>query len=238
MGKARHHSLIEERNMYVLQELLIIGIIGVSVAAIYILLKRRLADAQTAFERIVSRLDAQDNLLTDQRATLTLATKNLQELAADKQATLKGIDMLAEERHLLRTLIDALPDLIYIKDTDHRFVLANAAFVQYLNLTSIDALIGKTDLDVCEPDMANRYYQDECRVLETGQPLLERIEPGLDRQTNLTRWFLTTKAPFHDQQGNLKGILGISRDITKLKQAEDALEALNQGLEQRLQRHV
>ncbi len=220
-----------------LQESMNIAIIIIVGASIYILLKRNLTGFHNTIERIASRLDGQEKLFAEQRSTLTLIARSLQDIAANNHETLKGLDMLAEERHLLRTLIDALPDLIYIKDMDHRFVLVNAALVQYLNLANADELIGKSDFDLLETELANRYYQDECAVLD-GQPLLERIEPGIHRKIGATRWFLTTKVPFHDQQGNIKGILGIGRDITRRKEAEDALQALNQRLEQRLQRHV
>jgi PAS domain S-box-containing protein len=222
------------RGDIMLPEWVIISIVVIVIMqglGIALMLGRRL-------KHVTSRLNNHQNLLADQRSTLALVADSLQEIAANKQETLNGLNMLAEERQLLRTLIDALPDLIYIKDANHRFVLANTALVHYLNLTSVDELIGKSDFDLLEPELANQYYQDERAVLETGHPLLERIEPGIDRRTNMTRWFLTTKEPFHDYQGNIKGILGIGRDITKRKEAEDALQALNARLEQRLQRHV
>jgi PAS domain S-box-containing protein len=220
------------------QTVLMIGSVILLGGSIYLLLKRHVALYQQALRPVTGRLDMQERLLADQQTTLAQIANSLHEIAVNKQETLKGLDLLAEERHLLRTLIDALPDLIYIKDTQHRFVLANLALVHYLDLTSVDELIGKSDIQLFEPELAQRYYHDERTILETGQPLLERIEPGVDRRTKMTRWFLSTKVPFHDQRGELKGILGISRDITKRKAAEDALQELNQGLEQRLQRHV
>jgi PAS domain S-box-containing protein len=117
-------------------------------------------------------------------------------------------------------------------------VVVNAALVKYLGQSTADELIGKSDFDLLEPELAQQYYRDECEVFETGQPLLERIEPGFGRKTQKQRWFLSTKVPFFDQQGNIKGILGIGRDITRQKQAEDALKEINEGLEQRLHRHV
>lgn len=135
-----------------------------------------------------------------------------------------------EERHLLHAMVDALPDLIYIKDTEHRFVIANRALVRHVGLKSSEELIGKSDIDLLPPEFATRYYEDERTVLETGKPLLERVELGIVRQTGEKRWFLSTKVPFYDQQGAIRGIIGIGRDISKSIKEKEALQELVSSL--------
>ena len=135
-------------------------------------------------------------------------------------------DALFEERILLRALIDALPDLIYIKDREHRFLVANGALVRYMGFTDSDELLGKSDFDILAPEFASRYYEDERAVLESGQPLVDRVEPGIDQRTGEKKWFLSTKVPFFDKQGNIKGIIGIGRDITKSIKEKEALQEL------------
>lgn len=135
-------------------------------------------------------------------------------------------DALIEERSLLRTLIDTLPDLIYIKDREHRFLVVNSALTRYMGFTRSDELIGKSDVDILPQELASRYYEDERTVLESGEPLVDRVEPGLDQHTGEKKWFLSTKVPFFDRQGNIKGIIGIGRDITKSIKEKEALQEL------------
>jgi PAS domain S-box-containing protein len=214
------------------------GIILAAILCLVLIFRQHLTFIRRQLSQFSKTIEKQEKKLHDQNTTLHALTQRLHNLEAGEDAGQKGHIMLAEERLLLRTLIDALPDLIYIKDTQHRFVIVNKALVEYLGQTTADEIIGKSDADLLEPELAQRYYQDERTVFETGEPLLERVEPGIDRRTQETRWFLSTKVPFYDHQGNIRGILGIGRDITRRKQAEDAVKEMNKGLEKRLQRHV
>jgi len=120
-----------------------------------------------------------------------------------------------ENHHvLLKEVFDNLPDFLYVKDLDSRFVLANAAQVKLLGKKQITDLLGKTDFDIYPRDLAERYYADERRVLSTGKPLLDREEPGLDQSGNPI-CVSTTKIALHDEKGRIVGLLGIGRDITE-----------------------
>ncbi|MCX6028322.1 MAG: ATP-binding protein [Chloroflexi bacterium] len=129
---------------------------------------------------------------------------------------------LLEERNLLRTLIDNLPDSIFFKDTESRIVIDNEAHRRLLGATTLDQVVGKRDADFFAPELADSYTADEQRVIRTGEPLVNREEPTLD-PVGTPRWLLTTKAPLRDQWGRVSGIVGISHDITGRKQAEEAL---------------
>ena len=129
---------------------------------------------------------------------------------------------LAEERNLLRTLIDHLPDYIYVKDTKFRHVINNAANLKLLGLTSFEEAAGKTAHDLFPAEMAKLYLADDQQVLSSGQPVLEREEPIVGH-TGQTRWLLTTKVPLHDDAGRVSGLVGISRDITERKTTEQSL---------------
>jgi PAS domain S-box-containing protein len=139
---------------------------------------------------------------------------------------------LEEERNLLHTLIDSLPDLIYAKDTESRFIIANEAIVHLMGTKTLDALVGKTDFDFYPEELARRYYEDEQALIKSGQPLIDREEPVEDQETGARGWILTSKVPFLDSQGNIAGFVGIGRDISRHKQAEEELQRLNQELEQ------
>lgn len=148
-------------------------------------------------------------------------------------------EALAHERNLLRTLINHLPDFIYVKDTAGRFVVSNGELARSMGAATPDELIGKTDADYYPPNVIAPFYADEQAVLRSGQPLLNREEPLLDRAGNRVGWILTSKVPWRDEQGQVTGLVGISRDITeqrqtaeKLKQQAEELARSNKELEQ------
>ena len=138
-------------------------------------------------------------------------------------------DAIQEERNLLRTLIDNLPDPIYIKDTQSRFVLANLATAQIMGAASPGDLLGKTDGDFYSQHVAAEYRSDELGLLRSGEAVLNKDEPHVDPQGN-PRSVLTTKVPIKDSRGTVVGLVGISRDITARKQTEETLRASEEQL--------
>ena len=145
----------------------------------------------------------------------------------------RGEAALAQERSLLRAVIDHIPDLIFAKDSEGRFVLANGAVLSSMRAAAPDDVIGKTDFDVSPPELAERYTRDDQQVIASGQPLLNR-EEALINAHGESHWFLTTKVPLLNAEGKATGLVGISRDITETKRAEAAIRALNAELEQRV----
>jgi PAS domain S-box-containing protein len=152
-----------------------------------------------------------------------------QEITERKQAE----EALAQEGNLLRTLIDNLPDFIFVKDTGSRFVINNIAHVYALGATTQEEVIGKTDFDFFSPEMAKQYYNDEQTVITTGQSLIHREEPYLDNAGNL-KWLSTTKVPLRDSHDQIIGLVGISRDVTAYKRADDLLRQAHDELEMRI----
>jgi PAS domain S-box-containing protein len=140
---------------------------------------------------------------------------------------------ILKECQLLRALIDHLPDFVYIKDLQSRFVLNNLAHVRVLGATRQEEVIGKTDADCFPPEMASQYLADEQPVLRSGQTL-NRQEPVLDPATGDIRWLQTTKVPLRNDAGEIVGLVGINRDITARKQAEEALRQARDELERRV----
>jgi PAS domain S-box-containing protein len=131
-------------------------------------------------------------------------------------------EALRHERNLLRTLIDNLPVYIYVKDIQRRFLTANAAVARLMGVQSPDELIGKRDEDFYPEHASREFHADEVKVLR-GQPLINKSEPHTDLQGQRTE-ILTTKLSLHDSTGRIIGLVGISRDITELKQKEEALQ--------------
>src|SRR5439155_21981184 len=84
---------------------------------------------------------------------------------------------LAQEGELLRRLMDAVPDAIYVKDTESRFVLANLGLARLLGAAGPEELYGKTDLDFCPTDLARKAIADERPLVHAGQPRIDREGP-------------------------------------------------------------
>ena len=132
-------------------------------------------------------------------------------------------EALATEHNLLTTLINSLPDRIYVKDTESRFLLNNFAHIRSLGANSQEEVRGKTDFDFRPPEFASRYLADDQHVIQSGKALINREEPTFV-SSNKTGWLLATKVPLRDTQQNIIGLVGISRDITERKMMEEALK--------------
>ncbi len=154
---------------------------------------------------------------TDGTITHFVAVK--EDITERKQAA----EALANERNLLRTLIDHLPDSIYAKDTQGRFVLKNVAGARLLGATSPEAAIGKTDSDFYAPEMAAGFWVDDQTVISSGQSVINR-EELVTGATGQSSWVSTTKVPWRDPQGNIIGLVGIGHDITESKRAQARIE--------------
>jgi diguanylate cyclase (GGDEF)-like protein/PAS domain S-box-containing protein len=155
--------------------------------------------------------------------SLLLAQRRARELS-ERELTLDKKEMaLAQERNLLRTVIDNLPDRIYVKDADCRKILANLADAQAMGAASPEEVVGKMDADFYPPDLAARYYADDQSVIRSGHPLVNREEPAPDSAGN-SHWILTTKVPLRDSQGKVIGLVGIGHDITERMKAQEKLQ--------------
>ena len=129
---------------------------------------------------------------------------------------------LVSERNLLRLLIDSFPDLIYVKDTEGRILIGNEALASVMGAVSPDELIGRTDSDYYPKELAARLSADDKQVLTSGTPLKDTEEFYTDC-AGVAGWYLTTKVPIRDEQGNVTGLVGISHNINTRKQAAEAL---------------
>jgi two-component system, sensor histidine kinase and response regulator len=140
----------------------------------------------------------------------------------DTSAQKRIEDALQQERILLRTVIDNLPDSIYAKDLKGRKTLANQADVQNIGASSEAEVLGKDDFDVYPKEVAEKFFADDQTVMLLGQPVINREEyqKSMDGKD---RWLLTSKMPLSDEKGVIIGLVGVGHDITERKQAEEML---------------
>ena len=127
---------------------------------------------------------------------------------------------LYNERLLLRTLIDNIPDSIYSKDLACRKTLVNSAEVSYIGAKSEADVLGKSDFDIYPQELAEKFFADDQLVIQTGEPVLNREEYIFDEKQQ-KRWLLSSKLPLRNQDGRIIGLVGIGRDITERKHAEE-----------------
>jgi diguanylate cyclase (GGDEF)-like protein/PAS domain S-box-containing protein len=126
---------------------------------------------------------------------------------------------------LLRTLIDSLPEQVFVKDAESRYILSNIAYVRALGAKSPEEIAGKSDSDFYPRELVEQYRSDEQGIFRSGQPLVDREEQSVDEEGN-ERWHSTTKLPLRDDSGKIVGLVGITWDVTERKRAETELQAL------------
>ena len=129
---------------------------------------------------------------------------------------LKATRGVANERLSLQALIDCLPDNLWVKDVMSRFVIANQVTAARMGLGGPADLIGRTDLELLPPELAQKFYDDEQQIVRSGRPMINMEEFAWGAK----RWISTTKVPLRNERNEVFAVAGISRDITDRKLAE------------------
>jgi diguanylate cyclase (GGDEF)-like protein/PAS domain S-box-containing protein len=130
-----------------------------------------------------------------------------------------------DDGFLFRALMNSMPDSVYVKDRGARLLCVSQSMARNLGFADRAELVGKSDVDLFGEDFGHRTYIEDLRVMDTDEPIAGLIESRLldDGGQN---WTLTTKLPVHDEAGRVIGLLGITREINELKQAEMSLQYL------------
>ena len=144
-------------------------------------------------------------------------------IAKDISALKRVESELAYERDLLQSLLVNVPDYIYFKDLESRFIKLSLALAQRFQLDTADQAIGKTDFDFFSEEHARQAYEDEQAIIKTGRPVIGKTEKETWPDGQNT-WALTTKMPLRNHDGQVIGTFGVSKDITMLKQVEEELQ--------------
>jgi len=139
----------------------------------------------------------------------------IRDISDRKQAEIK----LSREHGLLQTLMDNIPDSIYFKDENNRFIMVNKAKADHSNIAPED-MIGKTDFDFLSEDQAKKAFEDDQEILKTGKFIINKVERLTDKN-GIERCISVTKVPRFDAEGDIIGTAGISRDITEMKRLEE-----------------
>ncbi len=127
------------------------------------------------------------------------------------------------DRDLLEAFLEHIPDNVFFKDKESRFIRISRAMANYCGLRDPAHAIGKTDADIFSPEHAGQALADEQRMLRTGEPMIEKEEKETWPDGRET-WALTTKIPLKDRSGEVIGTMGIAHNITHRKQAEQRIQ--------------
>lgn len=155
----------------------------------------------------------------------------LQAIGRDVTERTQIAQELERERNLLRILIDHMPDSVFVKDDQERFIITNNAYGRMRGDETPNAFIGKTVFDLFPREMAECFHRDDLLILREEKSFRDYEEQTINAEGN-ARWLSTTKVPLRDNQNKIIGLVGISRDITEQKEKECRLRQLSTAVEQ------
>lgn len=143
----------------------------------------------------------------------------------------RNLETIRNERTLLRTLINNLPVTVYVKDKEARKIVANTLDLATIGIMDETLVLGKTDLELFDNEVGRRGYEDDLNVIRTAKPVLNREEYFFN-ENGEKQWLLTSKMPLLDDHGKPSGLVGIGREITEIKKAEEQIKKLTKSIEQ------
>jgi PAS domain S-box-containing protein len=150
---------------------------------------------------------------------LALATLNIRrDIAVRRRAE----EALAEEHNLLRSVMDAMPEQVFVTNREGRFIIDNISHRNFLGVKLAREVEGRIPADFFPPSVADGMAKDSRLIMETGQPVLNH-EDLVVRSDGEVVWIATTKVPLHDVEGHCVGLVGVSSDISIRKEAEERL---------------
>jgi PAS domain S-box-containing protein len=165
--------------------------------------------------------------LVDNSGSISEIVISFIDITEQKQAE----ETLRQNRNMLDSILNTIPQSVFWKDRDSKFLGCNAQFANAVGLQSTGDIIGKTDFDLPWPkEEAEAYRSDDCFVMDNNAPKPHIIEP-LQQADGSRLWIDTTKIPLLDDKACVYGVLGVYEDITERKQAEEKVVSTNKMLE-------
>lgn len=166
------------------------------------------------------------NVHIEGKSVRVAAIRDLTEIKRQKE-------LIEIEQWLLSTLMRNIPDSIYFKDLESKFIRVNKSTCEKFNVNSAEELIGKSDFDIFDEEHALPAFNDEQQIIKTKIPIVNKVEKEAWKDGKVS-WVSTSKLPLIDSSGNVVGTFGLTRDITELKNAQDNLIAEKEKFERLL----
>ncbi len=161
----------------------------------------------------------------------TLLEERQEEILQQQEKLKVQSEKFLDEKNQLLTLINTMPDRIYIKDRKSRFIIGNVHVAKIMGAAKPGDLVGKTDFDFYDKNLASEYYKDEQELMSREETIINKEEIGLNAAGEEII-VSTTKVPVKDDEGNVIGLVGIGRDITRQKEVENALKEKSNALQE------
>ena len=155
--------------------------------------------------------------LTDAEGRVT----GIQGIFWDETERVQTEEALAYERDLLNTLLENATEMVYFKDTQSRFLRCSKSMAKLFGYQKAEELVGKTDFDIHPQELATKFYGDEQWLFQTGRPILNELQQ-LVLAGGRKLFVIANKVPIFDANGKLRGLVGISADVSQLMEAQDA----------------
>ncbi len=152
--------------------------------------------------------------------------KNL--LLKSTKKTAGCLAVFSEQKSFCENILSYIPSLIYVKDTDLKFIMINTAYENFIQKSS-DSILGKTDYDLYPEEVAKRMAECDKEIIESKKAKLG-IEEYIPLPDGKYIWAIANKLPFYDDKGSLKGLIGITYDITEQKEMSQQLETILDSL--------
>lgn len=160
----------------------------------------------------------QERRENEEKIMKELRDKN-DELMQNEEILNKQKEELSKEKYLMDALMESVPEHIYFKDKDSKFIRFSKSMLKLFGLSSNEELVGKSDFDFFSNDHARPAFEDEQNIIQTGNPIIDKIEKET-LNDGTVNWVNTSKLPLKDSEGNIVGTFGISKDVTHLKELE------------------
>jgi len=139
-------------------------------------------------------------------------------------------ETLIREKALLDSMLKTLPDYVYFKDTESKFLRISESMVELFGVKSPEEIIGKTDFDFHPEKDAQKYFDEEQNVIRKGKGFVDELRKGIDEDGD-ELWTSVTKLPMYDETGKCIGTFGISKDVTAIKKLEIEIKIQNDQLQ-------